>query len=304
MSKVSLVESTSTLAPTTGGRWKVVLAVPGKGMKGNYLEETLRRDGPAAFPAKTRSYIGHAAPQNRDPRDQLGTYPDGAYYEDGVGLVAELKPRPGYKSLLEELGEDAELSIYADGEKDDDDNVTAIYPGRANSVDLVAYGGLEGSGLKEKLYESYTKPDGTPQDKKEGSMDKEIVDALAALKNSIDTAFAGGAPKADTRTTAEIDAEVESKVKDQVATTVDAALTTFETQMKAVDAADLLPSQVESLRAEARKGVDITPLIESAKAVVADAKKTLLSESYSEKLAKGDGSSNLTENWGTIGMKV
>lgn len=301
--KIAIAESTSALT-RSGGRWKVVLATPGQGTNGYYSEDILREQGPNAFPPKTRAYIGHALPQNRDPRDQLGSYPDGAYYEDGIGLVAELQPRREYISLLEDLGEDAELSIYADGEVDDDGNVTTIFPAKTNSVDLVSHAGLSGSGLKEKLYESYTKPDGTPQDKKEGSMDKEMTDAFKALTDTITAALAGGAPKADTRTTAEIDAEVESKVKDQVATTVDAALTTFETQMKAVDAADLLPSQVESLRAEARKGVDITPLIESAKAVVADAKKTLLSESYSEKLAKGEGSDPKVANWNTIGMKV
>ena len=302
MSKVQLVENTSTLTAQSGGLWKVVLAVPGQGMKGNYLEETLRRDGPTAFPAGTRSYIGHAAPQNRDPRDQLGTYPDGAHYEDGVGLVANLQPRAGYKSLLEELGTDAELSIYADGEVDEDGNVTSIYPGRSNSVDLVAYGGLEGSGLKEKLYESYVKPEGFQEIKEEGKMD-EVLAAIAALKTDFDTFKATiPTPQRDTRTQSEIDAEVESKVAAKVDATVSDALTSYDAKIEAINAADLLPAQVETLRTEARKGVDITPLIESAKAVVADARKVLLNETVTtDKLHVGTGTTAV-ENWTTIGM--
>lgn len=194
MSKVQLEQTTSAITKT-GDSWMVVIAAPGKGSHDQtFTREVLEQKGPAAWPARTRAYIGHALPEDRDPRDQLGSYPMGAYYAPNYkpekypegALVAKLKPRKEYVSLLEELDEDADFSIFADGETDDDGNVIDIYPAKWNTVDLVAYAGLEGSGLQEKLHESYLKPSGDlPQEKDKEKMEKEIQDAI---DNAVKTA--------------------------------------------------------------------------------------------------------------------
>lgn len=143
----------STEAPVkVGNRWRGVLARPGQGTSGFYSEDVLREYGPQALAPGAKAFIDHK--EDRSPKDMIGVYPDGAYYEDGVGLVGELDVFPHWKDFVEAVGPHAGLSIYMVGEADADGNVTALHPDRMNGVDLVSYPGLEGSGLVEKLYES------------------------------------------------------------------------------------------------------------------------------------------------------
>ena len=109
-------------------------------------------------------------------------------------------------------------------------------------------------------------------------MDKEILDAITALKSAIDAL----AEPAKAKTEADSQAAVDAKVEAEVGAKVDAALAGYEEKVVAIEAAELLPSQVESLKAEARKGNDVTALIESAKAVVAEFK------SLKESVKSGD----------------
>lgn len=271
-----LVETTSTITKS-GNRYMVVIAAPGKGNSGTYLREVLMQDGPLAVPKGTKSWIGHAKPEDRDPRDLLGKF-EGAYYDDNYdkvkypegALVSPISIRQSHLAMIEELGEDAEFSLYMDGDKDADGIVTAMYPGRANSVDLVAYGGIEGAGLREKLEESFRLSETHSEDesgrtsaqkKKEGNVDFEekVTAALEALTARLDTlangASAEAIAKAETEAKAAAEAEAGAKVDD--------VLAKYDEQIKAIDAAELIPSQVESLKASARKGEDVAPLIES-----------------------------------------
>jgi hypothetical protein len=292
-----LVETISAPVQKKGNRWKVVIAVPGKGQSGIYHAEMLREQGPAAFPAGTKAFIGHDLPQNRNARDQFGRYPEGAYYDDNFDiekfpegvLVAELEVFDSYKSMIEDIGTDAELSLaILDYEKTPEGVVTNIYPHRANSVDLVAYGGLEGAGLKEKLYESYSIPENnsgdesgrsSAQNKEEGNVnfEEKVLAMFAELNTRIDTLATGASAEAIAKAQADADAKAEA----EVGAKVDEALSAYEGQVAAIDAAeDLIPSQVESLKAEARKGVDVKPLIESYVKTNAEIKATL-TESFS-----------------------
>lgn len=264
-----------------GNRWKVVVAAPGKGASGTYSAAILKEQGPGAIHPGTKAWIGHAEAGKRNPLDQLGKYPDGAYYDEFIdpvkypegALVAELEVFNRYKDAIEDIGTDAELSIYIDGDTDMDGNVISMFPSRTNSVDLVAYGGLEGSQLLEKMYESIHDSDKSSDEtsalnKEKEKMDKEILDAITALKSAIDAL----AEPAKAKTEADSQAAVDAKVEAEVGAKVDAALAGYEEKVVAINAAELLPSQVESLKAEARKGNDVTALIESAKAVVAEFK--------------------------------
>lgn len=267
-----LIEAAASTLAKKGNRWKVIVAVPGKGSSGTYSESVLREYGPAALPAGSKSYINHDP--KRDPRDLLGFFPEGARYEDGVGLVSELEVLPHYQDLVEAVAPHTGLSIYMQGEKDEEDNVTALLPSRLNSADLVGYAGLEGSGIAEKLYEAAkraapTKPAVTvAEEKKEASMDEKDIKAIAvavsaAVAESIAplTAFIS---EAATKKAEEAQAQVDQTAVDAA---VESALAGYEEKVAAIEAADLLAPQVEALKADARKGVDVAPLIESAKAI-------------------------------------
>jgi hypothetical protein len=152
MSKTLFRESVSGDLTKKGNRWKGVLAVPGQGASGYYSEAVLQEYGPQALAPGAKAFVEHNP--ERPVRDMIGIYPDGAYYEEGVGLVGELEVFPHWREFVEAVAPHTGLSIYMMGESDDEGNVTALIPDRQNGVDLVSYPGLEGSQIIEKLYES------------------------------------------------------------------------------------------------------------------------------------------------------
>lgn len=148
-----LAESSSSTLTKNGKRWKATLAVPGMGSSGFYSEEVLKEYGPLALAPGAKAFIDHDS--TRSPKDMIGVYPDGAWWDEETGtLVGELEVFPHWSDFVEAVGPHAGLSIYMMGETDSDGNVTALIPDQMNGVDLVSYPGLAGSGLVEKLYES------------------------------------------------------------------------------------------------------------------------------------------------------
>lgn len=259
-----LVEAAAAPLTRSGKRWRGILAVPGKGSSGTYSEEVLRRDGPSALAPGAKAFINHDS--TRSPKDMIGVYPDGAYYEEGVGLVGELEVFPHWADFVEAVGPHAGLSIYMMGECDEDGNVTSLLPDRMNGVDLVSYPGLEGSGLVEKLYEAAkahapAEPSGTPpQENGIIKMDEELKEALKGISDALAVLVAEKTAKVNEAAQIEADEEAAR-----------AAVEAYDNAVAAIDAADLLPAQVESLRAEAKAGRDVAPLIEAAKKVKEDA---------------------------------
>jgi hypothetical protein len=148
-----LSESSNGTLTKNGKRWKATLAVPGQGSSGFYSENVLKEFGPQALAAGAKAFIDHDS--TRSPKDMIGVYPDGAWWDEETGsLVGELEVFPHWSDFVEAVGPHAGLSIYMMGETDSDGNVTALIPDQMNGVDLVSYPGLPGSGLIEKLYES------------------------------------------------------------------------------------------------------------------------------------------------------
>src|SRR6478736_4403430 len=90
----------SAPAPTkVGSRWLVTVARPGQGSTGLYPESVLKETGPQAFPPGTKAFFNHDP--KRDVRDMVGTYPDGAFWNDEAGeLQAYLVPFPRYQDVL------------------------------------------------------------------------------------------------------------------------------------------------------------------------------------------------------------
>jgi len=189
-----LKETTATPLAKTGNLWKAVCITPGKGSSGTYSEELLREYGSLAFPKGTHSYVDHptSSEPGRSPKNLMGVLAEDAYYEEGVGVVANLEVFKHWKDFVEEVGPHTGLSIYAMGDSDLDGNVTMLEAAVDNSVDLVSYAG-RGGALATKLYESAISHS-EPKDSSEASEDvrkenqvdvKEMQDAIAESNKAL-----------------------------------------------------------------------------------------------------------------------
>lgn len=274
--QIKLTESVNE-APVKGkaGRWRVVVAVPGQGSSGFYSEEVLKRDAEKIVPPGGQAFINHDS--SRNPKDMIGTYPEGSFWDDEKGyVVAEMETFSHWADFVEEVGPHCGMSLYAAGKADEDNNVLEIVEDRLNGCDLVARPGLLGSGIVEKLYESAVAgSDETPgarqvKETKETGMEKEILEALEAVKESL--------AQLVSEKVAEEAADAQAEA-DQTAVT--SAVEAYDNAVKLIDDADLLDVQVEALRKAALEGKDVEPLIEEAKAVKEAAVKSL-SESKQE----------------------
>lgn len=258
---IQIRESVSEAPVKKGNRWRVIVAKPGQGSSGYYSEEMFKRDAHNVIAPGGQAFINHD--DSRNPKDMIGVYPDGSFWsEEDTAVVADLEVFSHWKGFVEEVGPHCGISIYALGEADEEGNVTAILEDALNGADLVARPGLKGSKL-DKLYESAKKRDSektesvtVAEDGKETKMDPELKEALAAL--TVQVAALVDAQKVKATEEAQVEADAKA-----VAEAVDSVLAA----VKAVDEADLLAPQKESILAAAKRGEDVAPLIESAKAV-------------------------------------
>ena len=261
-----------------GKRWYVTVARPGTGSNGKYSEDVLRETGPVAVPKGTKSFFKHAKSEDRDPRDQVGVFKDGAFWnEEENELGAYLTPFPRYANVLEEAGDSIEASIHVAAIKDArTGNVKELIYNRGNTVDLVAFGGLEGSGLKfqvESLFEAAA-ADYEIDKKKENNVDitKEMWDAQSGLITTLATKFDTFVAESKQEIKGAVD---EAALEAAVETRVEEALASYAETVKAIDAADILTVQKEALKADAAKGKDVTSALTDAVSFVAEAKKEL-----------------------------
>lgn len=257
MTKIELRESTQAAPVKSGNRWRVIVARPGVGSSGTYSEELFRRDAEKIIAPGGQMFINHDI--SRNPKDMLGTYPQGSYWdEDEKVVVAEAEIFSHWKDFVEEVGPHCGVSLFAMGESDEDGNITAIIEDPLNGADLVARPGLKGSGLAEKLYESAIKHDsGKPsatvaQEDGRNNMEK-VEKALADLTDLVKTLVA----KEETAKAHE--AQVKADEAEAVA-----RVEAFATAVEALDKAELLDVQRAEILEAAKKGADVAPLIESA----------------------------------------
>lgn len=243
------------------GRWLVAIATPGQGSSGYYAEDMLKEYGPVAFPAGAKAFINHES--SRNPKDMIGTYPEGAYWdEDRKQLMGELETFSHWKQFVEEVGPHCGISIYMAGDSDEDGNVTKLVENVQNGADLVSYPGLSGSGFVEMLESARAGSEEPPvalaedNDGKDATRMEEKLDKLIELM----TAFAA-TKTAEAQETAQVEAD-EALAQERI----DA----FESAVEAIDAADLTPAQKKALRVEAKAGSDVTKLIEAQVALKAE----------------------------------
>lgn len=270
MAKINLRESVAEAPVKKGNRWRVIVARPGQGSSGNYSEDLFRRDAAKIIAPGAQSFINHD--DTRNPKDMIGFYPEAAYFDDAENaVVAELEVFSHWRKFVEEVGPHCGISLYALGEADGDGNVTQIIEDRLNGADLVARPGLVGSGLAEKLYESAVAAgsDKEPtvtvaEDERNKLMEKEILDALNGVKDSLAALVADKVQKEAETVQVEADAKA-----------VQTAVEHYDAAVKMVTDADLFESQRESILAAAKKGEDVTGLVESAKRVKDEAVKAV-----------------------------
>lgn len=249
----------------SSNRWRVVVAKPGEGSSGTYSDELFAKYGAVAFGNKPKGYFKHNSPQDRDPRDQFGFYENAEWNSNSRQLEADLVVYKHWVPVIEGIGSDLELSINVKGTKDEAGNITELFYDRTNSIDAVGYAGLEGSGVLEQL-ESLVetarsfdeKPSTNVVREKEETMEKEILEAIKSLNDAV-VAFMN-----ESKAKAEADAKVEADAKsadEAVATAVEA----YDKGIALIDAhrEQLTASQIESVRATAKNGGDVQPLIES-----------------------------------------
>lgn len=258
-------ESVAEAPVKSGNRWRVIVARPGVGSSGKYSEEVFKRDAAKIVPPNAQAYVNHDV--KRDPREMIGTYPEGAFWsEEDKAVVAELDVFSHWKTFVEEVGPHCGISLYAMGEQDDEGNVTAFIEDVYNGADLVSRPGLTGSGLAAKLYEAaFNASDKLPTELSEGEgKDTQVMDEKIEALTATVTALATSveALVSANKTKAEEAAQVEADEK-----AVAEAVERFASQSKAIDEADLLPEQADALRAEAKTGADITDKITEAKAL-------------------------------------
>lgn len=278
--KKLLEESTSVpVASDTRGLWRATLLTPGRGSSGNWQEDVIRRDGPKALKKGAKCFVTHNRLENGepDPFSMWATLDSDSWYEEGVGLVADILVFDSWVDRVEEVAPHTALSVFLMGESDEHENITAILEDPQNGVDMVCYPGRPGSALVNKLYESAIRDSkkestATPvEESKETKgltqMDQEVKDAFEALEAKIDALVSDKQEKA----AAEIDAEAFADAVDKA---VAEKLEAIKVSVAAVEAAkaDLLPTQVKTLNESAYRGEDVTKDIEDAKALAAEAK--------------------------------
>lgn len=287
MSETILRESVTEAPVKKGNRWRVIVAKPGQGSSGFYSEDLFRRDAHKIIAPGGQAFINHD--DSRNPKDMLGTYPEGSFWsEDDKAVVSELEVFSHWRAFVEEVGPHCGISLYAMGEADESGNVTSFIEDRLNGADLVARPGLVGSGLAEKLYESakahsVEEPGANvAREERKLEMEKDVEDRFAALESLLTSLVAKEQTKAEEAAQVTADDEAVNQRVESITAGLDA-----------VEAAraELFPAQVDALRAEAKKGADVAPLIEAAKKVREEALEAVRVTESAPGRGFGDGGS-------------
>lgn len=275
----------ATLASDTAsadGTWKVRVISEGKGSSGTYTANLLENHH-LAF-NDVLSFKNHPTgwdgPQSRDFTMIAGQVMGETWVEkDERGLTAvyaNYLPDPDYRDKIERYRDKLGLSIYIEGSGYEDENGDFIVDwfnpeDPFASLDVVIAPGARGKFLESarQAYESVISDSKKPSvtsalEEKDGiKMDEKDLEAIRSLTVAV-TALVAGSEKA-TAEAAQVTADADAGAK---------AVEAYDAAVTAIDAAELPERVVESLRAQAKLGVDVTAQIEQAVAM-----KEALSES-------------------------
>lgn len=286
------VQEAATLAPKkSDGTYPVVIITEGEGSSGRYSRALLERSE-SVF-SRAASFLNHpidpSKPHLRDVGSLAGRLGETRLGEDGGkrAILSDFKPRKEYAEFVEEYQDLLKLSIYcgADGEVLEDGrlDVSEFYADDPyRSVDIVIAAGRGGrfKNAQESLRlieSSLGSPAGSqpgvtsaPGTQREANMEKEVLEAVvkAAIAEALAPVTAFIAEQKAAADAAVVAAEAKATAAEQGQAD---AIEAYAAAVTAVAAAELLPSQSSDILEAAKRGVDVAPLVESAKKVVAEA---------------------------------
>lgn len=285
MTKRNLLEAASLVSESASedGTWRVKVISEGKGSSGIYTAELLENHHHAFD--EVLSFRNHPTgwdgPEARDFTMIAGEIKGKTWVDtDETGrkaVYANYLPDPEYKEKIERYKNKLGLSIYIEGSGFENDNGDFVVDwfnpeDPYASLDVVIAPGARGKFLEsakrayESLHRDSEKPSVTSAvEERKLEMEKDVEERFSALETLLTSLVAK-----DDKATAEAA---------QVTADADAgkiAVEAYDAAVTAIDAAELPEKVVESLRKQAKEGVDVTPLIEQAKEM-----KTALSESLS-----------------------
>lgn len=295
MTKTHFLESADLLTvDAEKDTWTVRLINAGRGSSGVYSEALLESyhhafDGALSFENHPTTPTG---PQARNFTQIVGRVVGETWLDRDenniLGVYGEYKPDKNHRERLMEYKDQLGLSIFIAGEgraeESTGDFIVESFDAQDpyRSVDVVIAAGRGGrfeESLKkmygDRVGESLDKPGANTSAqehrKKEQGMEEADQKRLDALLTAVEALVS--ASQAKTEQVAQVEADSKA---------VAAAVESFAAQSAAIDAAELLPSQVEALRAEAKKGTDVAPLIESAKKIRDEVKAAVVAESKTQ----------------------
>lgn len=286
MTTRNLLEAATLVSESAAedGTWRVKVISEGKGSSGIYTADLLENHHHAFD--EVLSFRNHPTgwdgPETRDFTMIAGEIKGETWVDtDDTGrkaIYANYLPDPEYKEKIERYKNKLGLSIYIEGSGFENDNGEFVVDwfnpeDPYASLDVVIAPGARGKFLEsakrayESLHRDSEKPSVTSAVEKENGikMDEEIKAAFKSLTDLI-------APLVAKETASQ--AEAAQAEADENAGKI--AVEAYDAAVTAIDAAELPEKVVESLRKQAKDGVDVTPLIEQAKEM-----KTALSESLS-----------------------
>lgn len=271
------------------GTWKVKVISEGKGSSGIYTAELLEAHHHAFD--EVLSFRNHPTgwdgPETRDFTMIAGEIKGETWVDtDETGrkaVYANYLPDPEFKDKIERYRSKLGLSIYIEGSGFENENGEFVVDwfnpeDPYASLDVVIAPGARGKFLESarRAYESVHPESDKPSvtsavEERKLEMEKDVEERFSALETLL-TSLVAKDDKA-TAEAAQVTADAEAgKV----------AVEAYDAAVTAIDAAELPEKVVESLRKQAKAGVDVTPLIEQAKEM-----KTALSESISDAAEHG-----------------
>lgn len=293
--KHRLAESAGKVVRQSDGSFRICIITEGQGSSADwprgFFEGELGREnasvlsGAISFPNHPKDYD---RPEDRDPMTAIGRVGRAVDIEehDGkMGFWADYIPsrKPGVAEHLEEFGDKLGVSVFCEGETRKnpetgrDEAVRLFADDPYCSVDVVTVAGRGGKFAKQlveshrRFAEEASAPAGEKHE--EIHMDKEIEERFNKLSTEFTSALANlaetlKAPAVDK--TAEVQAQVDQEAVDKA---VDDRLADYDKAVDLISGAQLTESQSSDLRARARKGEDIAGAVDTAKKVLAEARK-------------------------------
>lgn len=268
--------------------WPVLVISEGKGSSGTYSGALLEKYHSAFDDALSFNNHPTAELQTRDWTMIAGEIVGATWIqtsEDGKKEVwANYRPDPDHREKLARYKSKLGLSIFIEGDGSVDSSgefLVESFNGADpyKSVDVVIAAGRGGK-FAESLRESYeaqldasekpgVRPSAQEHNRKEKHhMDEATQARIDALLTAVESLVAARSAEAAEAVQAEADEKA-----------VEARVESYAAAIAQIEAADLLPSQVSALRAEAKAGKDVTQAIEDAKAIRDEVRTAVQAES-------------------------